>query len=87
MTTHTLTSRIDNTCVSHEEAQSVTGGLGTAVMGLLAAPDALLDRFATWQSRSAGRRKLLAMDDRMLSDIGVRRDEIVQEAQKPFWRA
>jgi uncharacterized protein YjiS (DUF1127 family) len=45
--------------------------------------DILLD----WQVRSRGRRVLLALDDRMLRDVGLTRVDAHREAIKPFWRA
>ena len=41
---------------------------------------------ATWRDRAHQRRVLAAMDDRLLSDIGVTRTEAEREAGKPFWR-
>lgn len=41
---------------------------------------------ATWQDRADGRRQLLALNDRMLRDIGISRADAVREAGKPFWR-
>ncbi len=41
----------------------------------------------TWRDRARQRRALLALDDRLLSDIGVSRAEADVEGEKPFWRA
>lgn len=43
---------------------------------------------AAWIARSAQRRALreLAEDGRLLSDIGLTREQVVGEAGKPFWR-
>jgi uncharacterized protein YjiS (DUF1127 family) len=38
---------------------------------------------ATWRHR----RVLAEMDDRMLSDIGLTREEALAEARRPFWDA
>lgn len=35
--------------------------------------------------RSAGRRALARLDDRLLRDVGLTRDEAEAEAGKPFW--
>ena len=43
-------------------------------------------RFADWQTRHAGRRRLIALDDRLLKDIGINRCDAEQEYRKPFWR-
>jgi uncharacterized protein YjiS (DUF1127 family) len=40
--------------------------------------------FTCWQ-RHRQRRELLDLDDRMLRDIGVSRDDARLEAQKRFW--
>jgi uncharacterized protein YjiS (DUF1127 family) len=39
-----------------------------------------------WQQRYELRRHLLAMDDRLLDDIGLNRTQARKEAAKPFWR-
>ena len=43
---------------------------------------------AQWIVRSAQRRALheLAQDERLLSDIGLNREQALREAAKPFWR-
>jgi len=41
---------------------------------------------ALWADRARQRRRLAAMDDRLLSDIGVTRVEAERECEKPFWR-
>jgi uncharacterized protein YjiS (DUF1127 family) len=40
-----------------------------------------------WRQRADGRRRLLSMTDTELSDIGVSREEALQEAAKRFWEA
>jgi uncharacterized protein YjiS (DUF1127 family) len=40
-----------------------------------------------WRERAQGREWLLALDDRMLRDIGLTRLQAEAEAEKPFWRA
>lgn len=39
-----------------------------------------------WQRRHDDRLHLAAMDDRLLRDIGISREQAAAEAQKPFWR-
>lgn len=46
----------------------------------------LIDRIGAWHDRAVERRRLLALDDRMLVDIGIDRATAVDEGQKPFWR-
>lgn len=40
----------------------------------------------TWHARARQRRQLLALDDRMLRDIGLTRADVLAESSKPFWR-
>lgn len=45
-----------------------------------------LETLTRWQQRADGRRTLLSLDARTLSDIGISRADAVREADKPFWR-
>ena len=47
---------------------------------------AMLNRIDVWQARSAQRRRLAALDDRLLKDFGVSRCDAEAEIRKPFWR-
>ena len=58
-----------------------THGPGASTLGR-----SLIGRIATWRARSIGRRELIAMDERMLRDIGVSPSVAYAEATKPFWR-
>jgi uncharacterized protein YjiS (DUF1127 family) len=40
---------------------------------------------ATWQRRSRARHELEQMDEHLLTDVGLTRDQVLQEAAKPFW--
>jgi hypothetical protein len=42
--------------------------------------------FYPWPARVISRRSLCDLDDHILKDIGLTRDEIAFEAYKPFWR-
>ncbi len=44
------------------------------------------DIFRTWARRSADRRALALMSDRMLADIGLSRGELEREVAKFFWQ-
>lgn len=46
----------------------------------------LAERIARILDRLAQRRRLLALDDRMLSDIGRSRADAEAEWSKPWWR-
>jgi uncharacterized protein YjiS (DUF1127 family) len=57
-------------------------GTGSGV----AAVRSVLDWIFLWQERAESRRRLLALDDRMLRDIGVNQATAAHEGEKPFWR-
>ena len=44
------------------------------------------DRIGDWQQRSAERRMLMTLDERVLGDLGLSRDSADAEASKPFWQ-
>lgn len=46
----------------------------------------MLELLFLWDERHRARRSLAAMDDRLLSDIGIGRSTALTEAGKPFWR-
>lgn len=37
--------------------------------------------------RWRGRRELAQLDERLLRDVGISREQALREAEKPFWRA
>lgn len=39
-----------------------------------------------WRQRASDRRHLSKLDDHVLSDVGLTRQEVIDEAAKPFWR-
>ena len=49
---------------------------------------ACLDTVATWIVRSGQRRALreLALEGRLLGDVGLTREQALLESGKPFWR-
>lgn len=47
----------------------------------------VFDQIGEWQERSAQRHRLMTMDARMLHDVGLCREDAINEAQKPFWKA
>jgi uncharacterized protein YjiS (DUF1127 family) len=63
---------------------SGAGRLGRAggVMNLVA----VLSALRTIQARQMARYQLAHMDERLLADIGISREQALAEAAKPFWR-
>lgn len=52
--------------------------------------DAAISHFKTmceWQQRAEMRQRMARLDDRMLDDIGLSREQVESEASKPFWKA
>ncbi len=49
-------------------------------------PFAILETLLVWQERDQQRRRLAALDDRLLSDMGIFRADAAREAAIPFWR-
>jgi uncharacterized protein YjiS (DUF1127 family) len=51
---------------------------------------AVLSRWASilviWLDRRQGRWDLSQLDDRLLADVGISREDAFWEARKPFWR-
>lgn len=45
----------------------------------------LIARIALWYDVARERRRLLALDDRMLADMGLTPEEASEEAGRPFW--
>lgn len=47
---------------------------------------ATLETISLWCARARQRRRLRALDEHRLQDIGVSRNDALREAGKPFWR-
>jgi uncharacterized protein YjiS (DUF1127 family) len=60
--------------------------VGSIVTAGQAALSSLAGMTAIWLNRRQGRRDLSALDDRLLADVGISREDAVREAGKPFWR-
>ena len=69
--------------------QALSHGLnGTTKVGGAARQPLFKRAIATaraWMAVSHQRTKLRAMDDRMLRDIGLSREDAYREAERPFW--
>jgi uncharacterized protein YjiS (DUF1127 family) len=44
------------------------------------------DRIQLYRQRSRQRSSLRELDERLLDDIGITREQALDEAGKPFWR-
>ena len=66
------------------EAPDVQQGLWPAIRPWAAAA---LDRLLGWHELARQGRALLALNDRMLKDIGITRADAEREASRPFWGA
>ena len=50
------------------------------------AVEGVIDHFVTWQRRHKDRMHLMALDDRLLHDIGISAADVEHEVSKPFWK-
>ena len=46
----------------------------------------LIDTVAIWIVRQQQRQVLAALDDHLLNDVGLSREQARREAAKPFWK-
>lgn len=46
----------------------------------------LLHTLKCWHQRTRQRTALAALDNRLLDDVGISRDEATREIHKPFWQ-
>ncbi len=67
-------------------AVGAPGSAHGLVSRLVRLPLAILETLLAWQERDRQRRHLVALDDRLLSDMGFSRAEAEREAAIPFWR-
>ena len=59
---------------------------GSIVAAGQAALSSLAGMTAIWLNRRQGRQDLRELDDRLLADVGISREDALREAGKPFWR-
>ena len=48
--------------------------------------EGVVDHLVTWQRRHKDRMHLMALDDRLLHDIGISAADVEHEVSKPFWK-
>jgi uncharacterized protein YjiS (DUF1127 family) len=60
-----------------------TGSIVAAVRAVLSHWSSAIE---IWLNRRQGRQDLSALDDRLLADVGISREDALWEAGKPFWR-
>ena len=75
--------KVGSHCISCPAAMADLTSLGQRLVAVLVRG---ADILSAWHERSHQRRTLLALDDRMLKDIGISRAEARQEGRKPFWK-
>ncbi len=46
----------------------------------------LVQLLSVWRTRAVQRQTLSSLDDRLLKDIGLARNDVDREVMKPFWR-
>ncbi len=68
------------TTIAHEHHRDLSHGIGHAL-------HEIVHTMHVWQERARARRQLAELDDHLLRDIGVDRDSLRHEIDKPFWRA
>ena len=68
------------------EGFDISGAVYNFVMKIDSSVAFVKDTLATWSERSAGRRELTRLSDRLLADIGITRFDVDVEAGKFFWQ-
>ncbi|WEX08024.1 DUF1127 domain-containing protein [Chelativorans sp. AA-79] len=77
------------TYVSSRVRETVAPGIDRKSRLTLAALTSFLTfprLFRQWRQRVSDRRHLSELDDHILADFGLTRQEVIDEAAKPFWR-
>lgn len=66
-------------------SENIERPVAGAVHLLLSSAQAVVTRLVAWQQLAGERRALRQLDQRMLRDIGLRREDAIREASRPFW--
>ena len=72
--------------MSYEHQLSKPRSPELSTMGFGGSNRTLFGLVGTWLERRRQRRALAWLDERLLKDIGISREEAAQEIEKPFWR-
>jgi len=64
---------------------AIAGALPRQAVSLGALAKALWRQLKRWQQLAAQRRRLAALNDAALKDLGLSRADVLQEAERPFW--
>jgi uncharacterized protein YjiS (DUF1127 family) len=76
-----------NRVYAHGTSTHNANGWSRFVHTLDASFEAVIDGLVTWQRRHKDRLHLMALDDRLLHDIGISAADVEHEVSKPFWKA
>jgi uncharacterized protein YjiS (DUF1127 family) len=47
---------------------------------------AAMDVLSLWSARSHQRKQMLLLEDHQLADLGIEREQLLEEASQPFWK-
>ncbi|MEL6234656.1 MAG: DUF1127 domain-containing protein [Pseudomonadota bacterium] len=59
---------------------------GVGAGGVIAGALSVLRLVVRWADRATQRSRLVELDERMLKDIGISREDANIEARRPFWQ-
>ena len=65
---------------------AISEGIYSLVRRVEEATNSLMHTLKIWSARTADRRQLAQMNDRLLADIGLSRSEVHVEVNKYFWQ-
>ena len=78
---------VTNQSLSRHEASRPTRNWSRFVHALDDRLESMVDTLLVWQRRHRDRMQLMALDGRLLRDIGIGPADVDREASKPFWRS
>lgn len=77
-------ARLPGAHVYLELGEGLASAAGSAVRGIIRLSRRVASAFEAAQGRSAARRALYQLDDRLLNDIGLRRDQVAETVDSMF---